>query len=68
MKTFKDWLAENRPEVKIPNEKEIPMTWFNENRLPMVVACTCCTSTMVIFNAFIDDNGHTYCPSCAGED
>ena len=68
MKIFREWLEENRPDVKIPEEKEIPMTWFDKHNLPMIVACTCCQSTMVIFSALIDDDGHIYCSNCAGED
>jgi hypothetical protein len=41
--------------------------WFAENDLPMVVSCTCCGSTMILPSALIDEEGHCYCSSCAGE-
>ena len=62
-KTFKTWLKENRPEVTIP-EGEVPSSWFSENGLPMIVHCTCCESTMVVFSAIIDDDDYIYCSNC----
>lgn len=67
MKDFKIWLAENRPDVVMP-EHEIPGNWFSENDLPMVVECTCCGMTMALPSAMIDDEGYIYCAGCAGED
>lgn len=46
----------------------IPGSWFSENGIPMIVACTCCGSTMSAPSALIDDDGSCYCSSCAGED
>lgn len=43
----------------------IPGSWFVDNRIPMVVRCSCCDMTMASPSAWIDDEGYTYCGSCA---
>jgi hypothetical protein len=52
--------------VEMP-KGQINGEWFSENDLPMVVSCTCCGSTMILPSALIDEEGHCYCSSCAGE-
>lgn len=52
--------------VEMP-KGQINGEWFAENDLPMVVSCTCCGSTMILPSALIDEEGHCYCSSCAGE-
>ena len=39
-----------------------------EYGLPMIVRCTCCETTMALPNAYIDDEGYTYCTNCKGDD
>ena len=68
MKTFIEWLKENRPEVEIPEGPTISGSWFAKNNIPMVVHCTCCESTMMILSALIDEKGYTYCSNCVGGD
>lgn len=47
----------------------INSSWFAEQGLPMVVECSCCQTTMVLFSAFVDDNTQeVYCSCCAGID
>lgn len=67
MKNFFDWFKENYPNEEIP-EKTINGTWFAKHCLPMVVACTCCTTTMCLINAMIDEDGQVFCHNCAEED
>ena len=63
MVDFFKWLKENG--IEEPKDKEIPMTWFNEHGLPMVVECTCCQMTMALPNAYIDEEGSIFCEECA---
>ena len=58
MKKFKDWYKNVTGIDKL--------LWCKEEGVPMIVSCTCCESTMIVFNAFVDDEDHVYCPSCAG--
>ena len=62
MKTFVDWAKENG--IDVP-EHSISGKWFADHGIPMVVACTSCGTTMCAVSAMIDDDGHTYCSSCA---
>ena len=65
MKKFKDWykdVAGVEPDYETREDK---LVWCSERGLPMIVSCTCCESTMIVFNAFVDDEDHVYCPSCA---
>ena len=52
--------------IKIP--ENMTGEWFITNKLPMVVRCTCCDMTMTLPAAMIDDEGYTYCTTCADED
>lgn len=64
MMKFSKWLkatsGENMPKGEINGE------WFARRGLPMVVACTCCSSTMALPSAYIDGNCQCYCRDCAG--
>ena len=44
---------------------EIPGSWFEENRLPMVLRCSCCENTMIAPSARIDEQGYVFCENCA---
>ena len=66
MKTFTEWLKDNYNE-EMP-KGDINAKWFIERDLPMIVHCSCCDMTMVLPNAYIDDDGYTYCSSCKGDD
>ena len=50
--------------IEIP-AGEVNGTWFAENNIPMVVECTDCGMTMIVFSAYTDDNGQLYCENCA---
>ena len=68
MKIFHEWYneqaaADNDAEDRVPSEI-INGTWFAERGLPMVVSCTKCGTTMALPNAYVDDDGHTYCSYC----
>ena len=67
VRTFKTWFKDNFPEIEIP-KGEVPGTWFSEHNLPMVVRCTCCETTMVLFSAVIDDDDYIYCANCRGDE
>jgi hypothetical protein len=64
MTSFADYVKNTR-HVEIP-KGTISGAWFQENRIPMVVRCTCCEMTMASPSAWIDDEGYTYCSECAG--
>ena len=66
MKTFEQWLKEHR-HCELP-KGEVNANWFIERGLPMVVECCCCTMTMALPNAYIDDEGNIYCADCKGDD
>ena len=63
MKTFKQWFEASFPNETIP-EKVIPGDWFAKHGLPMVVACTCCTTTMALPSALIDEDDQVFCSDC----
>ena len=63
MRTFEQWLKDERG-IEMP-KGEVSARWFTANCLPMIVHCTCCQSTLALPSAMIDENGYTYCPSCA---
>ena len=66
MKTFKEWYKDvSGVEFKRDKSEDL-LKWCDERGLPAIVSCTCCESTMIVFNAFVDDEDHVYCPSCAG--
>lgn len=62
MKTMLEYLK--TLEIEVP-EGEVNGTWFTEHHLPMIVRCTDCGMTMVLFSAMIDDEGLLYCEHCA---
>lgn len=66
MKKFREWYKEVNGIEPDYDRSKSAMEWCNENGLPMIVSCTCCESTMIIFSAYIDEENYTYCPSCAG--
>ena len=63
MRNFKQWFTERFPKENLPSS--MSGKWFAEHGLPMIVSCTCCTSTMALPNAMIDEDGQIYCSSCA---
>ena len=66
MKSFKEWYKSATGIEPDYETAKIKFSWCKERGLPMVVSCSCCETTMLIFNAFIDDKNYVYCPSCAG--
>ena len=62
MRIATQWLKEERG-IEMP-AGEVNGEWFMQNRLPMVVSCSCCETTMVLPSALIDDDGSIYCGSC----
>ena len=53
-------------DIEFPEGREIPGSWFKEHHLPMIVECAACGASMTLPSAYIDREGYTYCPSCAG--
>lgn len=66
MQTFKEWFEEKHKK-EVP-EGSIPMTWFDEHKIPMVVACACCDTTMTITSAHIDEENFVYCSTCVSDE
>ena len=66
MQAFKQWLKANR-NIEMP-KGDVDAGWFFEHDLPMIVECKCCLMTMALPNAFIDNEGYTYCSDCKGDD
>lgn len=66
MKKFKDWYKDVAGVEPDYETAQNTILWCKERGLPLVVSCTCCESTFFIFSAFVDEEDHTYCPSCAG--
>lgn len=66
MQTFEQWLKVKR-NIEMP-KGSVPAAWFAEQDLPMIVMCSCCEMTMALPNAYINDEGYTYCSDCAGFD
>lgn len=64
MKTIREWLKENLG-IEMP-EGNIDESWFKEQKLPMIVECSCCGMSMALSSAYVD-NGYIYCESCKGE-
>lgn len=64
MKSFELYIKDER-NLEMP-KGEIPGSWFAENGFPMIVACTCCSMTMALPSAFINDEGYVFCSDCAG--
>ena len=63
MISFRQYV-ETRMNIKMP-EGNISGAWFSENGLPMVVRCSCCDMTMASPSAWINDEGYTFCSTCA---
>lgn len=63
MKIFEVWWNEKHPDDKVP-EGMIGWFWFLERRLPMVVECSQCETTMALPNAIIDEDGNAFCHCC----
>ena len=63
MKSFKEYI-EQKWNVKVP-EGNISGEWFQKNSIPMVVRCSCCDMTMASPSAWVDEDGYTFCGSCA---
>lgn len=63
MISFRQYV-ETRMNIKMP-EGTISGAWFSENGLPMVVRCSCCDMTMASPSAWINDEGYTFCSTCA---
>lgn len=53
--------------IKFP-KGDITGEWFAEHFLPMVVACSCCQTTMVLPSALIDTDGQIFCHNCVDEE
>lgn len=66
MKTFAQWLKDSY-NMEMP-KGTVNASWFVENGLPMIVECSCCTMTMPLPSAFIDDDNCIYCSDCKGDD
>lgn len=65
MKSFIDWYKDVSGGEE-PPKGHVSGKWFAEKGLPMIVECTCCGSTMVLFNSYVDEDDYVFCPSCAG--
>lgn len=65
MKSFTEWYKDVSGGQELPHGN-IPYEWFAKRGLPMIVDCTCCGSTMILFNSYVDEDDYTFCPSCAG--
>ena len=63
MKQMKQFLEENLG-INVPKDEIINGEWFEENNLPMVVSCTCCGETMILFSGIVDEEGNIFCHSC----
>ena len=66
MEDFKTWFK-NEWGTDIP-VGSIDSKWFSDHGLPMVCRCANCEMSMILFSVYIDENGYTYCASCAGVD
>lgn len=65
-----DVLRERAVEAGLPQgipSEPISEVMFGFLGLPMVVACTGCTTTMALPSALVDDDGTVWCAECAGE-
>ena len=66
MEDFKTWF-QNEWNETVPDDN-IESKWFTDHGLPMVCRCANCEMSMILFSAYIDQDGYTYCASCAGVD
>ena len=63
MRNFTDYIKQEMG-LEMP-KGTVPGSWFYDNCIPMVVRCCCCDMTMASPSAWVDDEGYTYCASCA---
>ena len=63
MKSFTDYIKD-RWNLEMP-KGNVSGEWFAKQSIPMVVRCSCCDMTMASPSAWVDDEGYTYCGSCA---
>ena len=63
MRTAKRFIKEEF-DIEMP-QGDISGQWFAENRLPMIVRCCCCDTSMALPSAMLDDEGNVFCSSCA---
>ena len=63
MQSFKDYIKHHF-DLEMP-KGSISGEWFSQNGIPMVVRCSCCDMTMASPSAWIDEDGYTYCETCA---
>lgn len=64
--TFKEFIK-TEFDIEMP-KGEIPMDWFEENKLPMLVECADCGTTMASPAALVektDDRAYFVCEHCA---
>ena len=66
MTTFRNYILSNFGLEMPSRNREIPASWFTENGLPLVVACTNCGMTMASPWCWVDHDGQCYCDVCAG--
>lgn len=64
VRTAKQWIKEEL-NIEMPNGN-IGGEWFADNKLPMIVRCTCCQMSMVLPSALVNDAGETFCQNCVG--
>ena len=65
MKKFKDWYKDVtgiEPNYETAKDK---LLWCEEERVPMIVSCTCCGMTMSAPSALIDHTGQVFCTGCS---
>ena len=66
MKTVAQYLKD-KYNIEMP-KGNIEASWFQKEGLAMIVECSCCTMTMALPSAFIDEDGYIYCADCKGDD
>ena len=62
MKTFRNYIRDEF-DLEMP-QGDIPGAWFFDNDLPMILACSCCGTTMASPSALIDRTGQVFCSEC----
>lgn len=63
MKTVRQFLLDEIG-LEMP-EGNINGAWFVEHDLPIIVECECCGMTLALPSAMVDDEGYTFCTTCA---
>lgn len=64
MMTAKNYIEKNLG-IEIPKGNTLSSVWFIAHRLPMIVRCTDCGTTMALMSARIDEDGECFCSQCA---